>query len=93
MGEMYIRSPYMESVRILLTSSLRVHKFIHSYQDLNTTYTFKINTYIYNNTSVYTILYTHIYIIIKEWKKGSRFFTYNYRDFIAQSFETYRTQR
>ena len=43
--------------------------------------------------SVYTILYIHIYIIIKEWVKGSRLFTYNYRDFIAWSFETYGTQR
>ena len=43
--------------------------------------------------SVYIILYTYIHIIIKEYDDRSQFFTLNYGEFIAQSFETYGTQR
>ena len=32
-------------------------------------------------------------MVIKEWNKGSKLFTYNYGDFLVQGFETYGTQR
>ena len=54
---------------------------------------FKINIYTYTLIQVFILYYAYIYIIIKEWVKRSWFVTYNYRDFIAQSFETYGTQR
>ena len=66
-----------------------------SYWDSNMNYTFKI-IYIYNNMSVYTILfvyYIYIYIMIKEWVKRSWFFTHNYGDIIAWNFETYAAWR
>ena len=49
--------------------------------------------HIYDNTSVYTLYNIHIYILIKKSVNRSQFFILNYGDFIAQDFETYRTQR
>ena len=52
-----------------------------------------INKYIYMIIWVFILYYAQICISIKKCANRGQFFTLNYGDFIAWSFETYRTQR